>query len=165
MAVVNTKSAPITSMDASPPVKVASQLDHGKVRASVGVVEVANGDSIGSTLRFVRVHSSWRPSSIRLFCDAVTSAAADLGLYDINSAGGGAIDVDCFATAQSLATAITTGTEVMYEALNIDQSEKMYWEIAGLTSDPSKHMDIVFTLTAAATAAGTVVLKVLSVET
>lgn len=165
MAVVNTKSAPITNMDASPPVKVASYLDHGKSRISVGVCEAANGDSIASVYRFARVHSSWRPRDITLYCDAITTCAGDVGLYDINSAGGGAISQACFATAQSLAAAIVLGQSVKYEALNIDQAEKQYWEIAGLASDPSKHMDVCITLTAAAASAGTMVLEVASVET
>lgn len=165
MAVVNTKAASITNMDASPPVKVASQLDHGKVRQSVGVVEAANGDDIASVYRFARVHSSWRPSRIDLYCDAITTCAGDVGLYDIASAGGAVIDADCFASAQSLAGAITVGTNVKYEALNIDKAEKMYWEIAGLSSDPSKLMDVCITLTAAAGSAGTISLEVASVET
>lgn len=165
MAVVNAKSASVTNMDASPPVKVASQLDHGKVRSSVGLVEAVSGDDIASVYRFVRVHSSWRPRTILLFCDAITTCAGDLGLYDIASAGGGAIDADCFATAQSLASAITLGTNVKYEVLNIDKAEKMYWEVAGLTTDPSKLMDVAITLTAAAGSAGTIVLEVESVET
>jgi hypothetical protein len=164
-AVVNVKSASVTNMDASPPVKVASYLDHGKVRSSVGLAEAANGDSIGSTYRLARVHSSWRPRTLLLFCDAITSGAADIGLYDINSAGGAVISATCFATAQSIASAITLGTNVKYEALNIDQAEKTYWEIAGLTTDPSKLMDVVLTLTAATTAAGTLVLEVESIET
>lgn len=164
-AVVNTKSSSLTSMDASPPVKVASYLDHGKGRTSVGVCEAANGDSIDSVYRFVRVHSSWRPRDLHLLCDAITTCAGDVGLYDIASAGGAVISRACFATAQTLAGALTLPTSVKYEALNIDQAEKTYWEIAGLTTDPSKLMDVCITLTAAAGSAGTMVLEVFSVET
>lgn len=166
-AVVTTKSTAITNLDAAPRVKNSPLIAHGKLREYVGTVEVANGDSIASILKMVRVHSAWRPTSVKLYCDAVTSAAADIGLYDIPDNGGAAVDVDFFASAQSIASALS-GTEVIYEAAAgpavIENIEKAFWQLLGLSADPGKWYDVCLTLTAAATAAGTVSLKVQVVE-
>lgn len=162
-AVVNTKSTAVTNADAAPQVHTPAYIIAGKLREMVGTVEVANGDSIASTLRFFRVHSSWRPSELKLYCDAITSAAADFGLYDTAENGGAVVDVDFFASAQSIASAILTGTDITYEAntgpADVSKIEQRIWQLLGLTADPGKFYDVVATLTAAATAAGTCSLK------
>lgn len=162
MAVVNTKSTAVTNADASSQTLNKKLISNGRARESIGKVAVANGDSIGSTLRFCRLHSSWRVSSIRVYCDAVTSAAMDVGIYQTNENGGAAVDADRFASAQSIATAILTGTEILLESavLAPGDMEKPLWEALGLTADPGRFYDLVGTLTAAATAAGNVVLRV-----
>ena len=160
MAVVNTKGTLITNLDASPLVNESVTQYSGKLRCQFETLEVANGDSIASTLRFARIPSSAKIASIRIFCDAITSAAADIGLYRTLADGGAVVDVDAYATAQSIASAITTGTEVMFEARNIDKARNYVWQDAGLTTDPKVQYDVVLTLTAAATAAGTVTLEV-----
>lgn len=163
MAVVNTKATGVTNADAGPPVKTSALIAQGKVRGFVGTVEVANGDSIGSTLRFFRVISSWRPNAIRKYSDAVTSAAMDVGLYDTLANGGAAVDVDFFASAVSIATADVLGADITYEAAtgpaDVAKIEQPLWLLLGLAADPCKYYDVVGTLTAAATAAGTVSLK------
>lgn len=166
MAVVDVKSTAITRQEATPKQKVPAYLAAGVLREFVGTVEAANGDSIGSTYRMVSVHSSWRVSDIELFCDAITSGAADIGLYDTLDNGGAVVDADFFASAQSIASAITTGTRVQHESgvVNIDDIEKRLWEALGLTADPGKFYDICLTLTAATTAAGTISLKARCVE-
>lgn len=168
-AVVTTKSTAITNLDAAPRVKNNALIAHGKIREFVGTVEVANGDSIASILRMVRVHSAWRVTDVLLFCDAITSAAADIGLYDVADVNAGAVvDVDFFASAQSIASALLTGTQVLYEAAagpaDVANIEKAIWQQLGLSADPGKWYDVALTLTAAATAAGTVSLKVRVVE-
>lgn len=162
MAVVNTKSSVITNLDATPVVKCKPSLAGGELHELVGTVAVANGDSIGSTLRFGRIKSSARVSTIKLYCTAVTSAAMDVGIYRTAGDGGAVVDADLFASAQSIATAITTGTEIQHESAvtTVDELEKELWEMLGLTEDPNVFYDIVGTLTAAATAAGSVQLKV-----
>lgn len=163
MAVVNTKSTAVTNADSTTQTLNKQTLAGGRLRQSVGTIEAANGDDIGSTFRFCRVHSSWRISRVDLFCDAVTSGAMDVGIYDIASVNSGAvIDADHFASAASIATAITVGTNITHESgvYGVEDIEKPLWEALGLSSNPNKWYDVVGTLTAATTAAGTVSLVV-----
>lgn len=160
MAVVNTKATVVTNGDASPVDLSAPYLIHGRVREVVGTAEAANGDSIGSTYRLGRVWSGSRISQILLMCDAITTCAGDIGLYKTAADGGAVVDADFFASAQSLATALT-GTDVTHESgvFDIANVEKRLWEALGLSSDPKIWYDIVVTLTAAAGSAGTISLK------
>lgn len=162
MAVVTTKSTTITNRDATPPSKGNLQQGPRELFEQVETLEVANGDSIGSKLIFFQIPSSARMSTMSLLCDAITSAAADFGIYRTTADGGAVVDADCFASAQSIATAITTGTNILHESgvLDISEITQPLWQILGLTSDPCVMYDVVATLTAAATAAGTVTLQV-----
>lgn len=160
MAVVALKGANITNLDASPSVKVDPALLGGRVRLSIDTVELANGDSIGSTYRLARIPSNANISSIRLFCDAITSGAADIGLYRTATDGGAVVDADCYATAQSIASASAVGIETAFEVRDIANAQRKVFQDAGLTSDPNVFYDVTLTLTAATTAAGTVTLRV-----
>jgi len=148
-------SAPsIADQNAGIPVPVTDY--GGRVRQIVATIEVTNGNAIGSTFRMARLRSNWRISMVRLFCDAITSAAADIGLYQTAANGGAVVDVDAYASAQSLATASLVGIETMFEARNIDKVANRVWQDAGLSADSQRDYDLVLTLTAAATATGTV---------
>ncbi len=162
MAVVTTKSSAITNRDATPPVKNGMQLGPRSVYEQVATVEVANGDSIGSKLVLMSLPSNARMSALWLLCDAITSGAADFGIYRTTQDGGAVVDADCFASAQSIASAITTGTNILHESgvLDISEIEQPLWQILGLTADPNVMYDLVATLTAAAAAAGTLTARV-----
>lgn len=159
-AVVNTKSTVVTNADATPVDLSGAYLIHGRLREVVGTVEAANGDSIGSTYRLGRVWSGSRVAEVLLSCDAITTCAGDVGLYDTAANGGAVVDADLFASAQSLAAALND-SNVTHESgvFNIDDVEKRLWEALGLTEDPKKWYDVVVTLTAAAGSAGTISLK------
>lgn len=156
MAIVYTKSTEITSMDASRS-KFARMGEPEVVK--VGTLEIANGDSIGSVLRVVRLPSNFRLTALELSSDAITSAAADIGVYEIAANGGAVVDADEFGSAVSLATA-QDKTNVLCEAAagDIDKAGKPLWERLGLSADSGRAYDVALTLTAAATAAGTVVV-------
>lgn len=154
MAVVALLATNITSLDAGTPVPVTEH--GGRVRQIVGTIEVTNGDSIGSTFRLARLRSNWRISSIVVFCDAITSAAADIGLYQTAAIGGAVVDADAYASAQSIATASVVGIQCAFEARNIDKVANRVWQDAGLSADSQRDYDLALTLTAAATATGTV---------
>jgi len=163
MAVVNTLSNAITNADASPRVANSSYIECGKLRTSVGTVEVAAADDNGSVYRFVRLPSGARVQSIRIFCDAITSGTSyDCGIYRTAADGGAAVDVDSFASAVDLSSAITTGTEIRFEAADIAQVEKRLFEQAGvaLSADPYVQYDICLTANTVGTAAGTISLIV-----
>lgn len=170
MAVVKTKASAVTNADSTnpqtnSPLKIAG----GRCKAFVGVVEAASGDSIGSVYPFARVHTSWRIERVMLSCDAITTCAGDVGVYDTTAAGGAAIDADFFASAQSLAAALVH-QDVTHEADAADAGtgygladvEKTLGQALGLTAD--KWVDIAVTLTAAAGSAGTIVGKVHAID-
>lgn len=156
MAVVTTKSTAITNADAKPQVLSLPFISRGKLHQSIGYVAAANGDSIGSQYRLCRVRSGDRMSGVKVFNDAVTSGAANVGLYDTLANGGAVVSVSLFAAALSIATANKTGTDVLYSSIALASMEKRVWELLGLSADPGKEYDLVLTLTAATTAAGTV---------
>ncbi|MGH8381749.1 MULTISPECIES: hypothetical protein [Pseudomonas] len=167
MAVVNVKSTAVTAGDAFPQTLTAQKIDGGRLRERVGVAEATATDSIGSTYRLVRINSGDRVSRLLLSCDAITTAVGDIGLYDIASVNAGAVvDVDFFASAQALTSALVN-TDVTHEADAADAGagfgladvEKQIWQALGLASDPGKQYDVAITLTAAATGAGTLVLR------
>lgn len=164
MAVVNKSSAAIASRDA-PPSQLNSTLAKtkvatGRVKESLGVIQANNGDSIGSVLRFFSVHSSWRVSRVLASSDAVTAAAADIGLYNLPTNNAGAVvDADFFGSAVSLATA-QDKVDVTREAglITVAKLEQPIWQLLGLPQDPGLWYDVAATLTAAATADGYVAL-------
>lgn len=171
MAVELIKSAALTAADSPASQTVSNQASarvaSGRVKESVGTGEFTSTASIASIARLARVPSNARISQILLSCDAITSAAADIGIYDVPTVNSGAaVDVDFFASAQSLASALVN-SDVTHEADAADAGagfgqadvEKPLWQALGLTADPGKLYDVAITLTAAATAAGTVSLK------
>lgn len=168
MAVVNVKSTAVTNADATPKVLSTPNIARGKLHQSIGVAAVANGDSIASTYRLCRVLSGDRISTLSLFCTAITAAAANIGLYETLDNGGlvangVAGNAAIFAAAQSLAAALN-GVVVTYSVTTLANMEKRVWELLGLSADPRKSYDLVLTLTAAATAAGTVGMHVTAVS-
>lgn len=163
MAVVNSKSLRVSNADASVQTLDKVVVNHGRKRSLAATFEAVSGDSIASTYRMARVHSSWRITSIKLYCDAITTCAADLGLYNVpgrGSTAGTVAAVSCYATAASLATASLTGIELAYEFKDVANIERQVWQDAGATADPSSYYDLVLTLTAAAGSAGTLSLEI-----
>ena len=117
MAVVELKSTAITNADTASQKLNSTRLQEGRMKESVGTVAAANGDSIASIYRFARIPSGARVSEVILLCDAVTSGAGDVGLYDVPTVNAGAVvDADLFGSAVSIATAITTGTNIVHES-------------------------------------------------
>jgi len=162
MAVVTIKSSAITNADASPSVLTSANVANGNLRESVGTIAAGVADSIASIYRFVRVRSSDRVSAVKLYCDAITTGAMDVGLYRTAADGGAVVDVDLFASAQSTAAEIKTGTEIQHESgfFGLEDIEKPLWVALGLAADPFVLYEVCGTLTAANTGAGDVSLKV-----
>lgn len=162
MSVVNVLSSAITNAQASPRVFNNPNVQRGRLQEDIGMCAVTSGDSIGSTYRFARVRSNARVSQILGCTTAITTCAADVGLYRTAADGGAVVDADFFASAQSLATAGTF--DVTHEAGgtgshfgDLTKAEMPLWQALGLSADPNIEYDIAFTLTAAAGSAGTVV--------
>jgi hypothetical protein len=169
MAVETNKSTAITNATATPPVPVSANLQMGNVRASQGLAVVANLADIGSTYRLFRVRSSDRLESLRIYCaDIGTTAAGDVGLYRTSPEGGAVVDADFWASAVSISGGALNGVDITFEATTagglITNAEKRIWEALALTADPFLEYDVVFTLTAASDAAGTVLFRALIVS-
>lgn len=167
MAVVTTKSTAVTNGDAFPQTLTPQKIDGGRLRERIGFVEATATDSIGSVYRLMRIKSGDRVSRLLLSCDAITTAAGNIGIYDITAVNAGAVvDADFFASAQDLSAALVN-VDVTHEADAADAGtgfgladiEKPLWQALGLATDPGKQYDVAVTLTAAATGAGTVGLK------
>lgn len=164
MAVVTVKSSLITARDSGG----KSTLSTGPRRLydQADTVEVTNGDSIGSKFILGSVPSSASMRELVILCDAITDgitpAAADVGLYRTTQDGGAVVDADLFGSAVSLAAAITTGTNILHESgvLDIANLAKPLWQVLGLSRDPQVMYDVVATLTAAATATGTLTARI-----
>jgi hypothetical protein len=165
MAVVTTKSVPITNRDATPQVINDGRLEKGMVRRSAGYVTAVNGDSIGSKYVIAALPPTAIVTSVVLSCAALTSGAADIGVYRNTADGGAVVDADLFASAQSIATALVK-SNVTNESGTYTQAlqEQPLWQAAGLTANPGGSLDIVITLTAALTAGGSIGLEVFYVD-
>lgn len=167
MAVVNLKSTAVTNANATPRTQNTVGLEGGAViRAVNGFANVASGDSATSTYRIGKIRSDDYVDRIRMVsADIGTTTAADLGLYDLltNSNGGTVVDVDFFGSAISL-NGGAIDSDVTFEAAAAGglytNGEKRVWEALGLTTDPGKEYDVALTLTGAADAAGTVLVRV-----
>lgn len=170
MAQVFTKSAGLTAMDTPGAQAASPRLTRGDMRSAIGKVEIANGDSIGSVLRAVRIPSNARVQQVLIrITGTITTAAGDIGVYRYSketTSAGAVVDVDLFATAQALSSAIATWTDVTNESTTITATiaEQPLWQAAGMSADPGEFLEIAITLTAAAGAAGQVTLCVIYVE-
>lgn len=154
MAVVNRKSTALTNRDVAPRINNPSHLQGGARLQARATFAVANGDSIASTFRIVQVPTNAIINSIRLFCDALTSGAASVGLYRTTDNASAVVLAAAYATGQTIAAAITAGTELAFQSRSIGNVEKRVWEDAALTVDPGGYLDLVATLTLATTAGG-----------
>lgn len=160
MAVVTLKTTALTARDLG---QLANAINTGAgPDAAVDQITVTNGDSIASVFRVLRIPSNACVTDLSLFCGAITSGAADVGLYQIPTYGGAVVDADFFTAAQSIATAsaginVLGGNTATYGPAN---RGKRVWEVLGLTADPGRDYDIALTLTAAATATAVAGLSV-----
>lgn len=161
MAVANTKSSSITNAEATPRVPNNPFVDNGIPANSVATVEVAAADSDGSVYRFCRLPSGARVKSIKIYCDAITGGTSfDCGIYKNAADGGAVVDADLFASAVDLSSAITSGTELVFEANDIANIEKRIWDILALSADPFLEYELCLTANTVGSAAGTISMSV-----
>lgn len=155
MAVINRNSTAIADMVAIPRVPVGSTKGAaGQMFESAGYVANAADDSATSILRFCRVPSNARISSVQMTTGAATAGAVDIGVYQTADNGGTVVDADLFASAQAL-TAALFNADVTYESgeYTVAESVKPLWEVLGLSSDPGREYDVAATITTTFSAA------------
>lgn len=159
MGVVNTKSTAITNADASSRVPNNPYIEGGMLRSSVAKVNIAAADSNTSTYRLMRLHSSLRLQSLKLFFDAITGGTSfKLGLYDTAANGGAAVSSALFMNAADLSAGSVLGVEVLCQNNSIANMEKRIWELLGLSADSFKDYDLVLTAVTIGTSGGNVAL-------
>lgn len=140
----------------------------GVLKQVIDEVEVAaatDTNEIGDVILLGPIPSNAVITSIKLFNDdldthSTPTIAADVGLYysgkgnvvaGVAQASGVVIDADCIATAiTTLQSANVGGTEIRFEAANIDTIDSEAWQLAGLSADCGGLVYLGLTLTAAA---------------
>lgn len=162
MATEALKSGFITNRDATPKVLSNSSLVGGVLKSAVATLEMGTAD-LGSTYRMVEVPSNCLIHEIKIYADDVgTTGLIDVGVYRNTADGGAVVDADFFASAFDIKTAAVNGTDITHESavFGLEDAEKPLWQALGLSSDPGYIYDIVITSTEAASAGGTLTLKV-----
>ena len=161
-AVVAVSSTLITNADAQPVVETPAYQAHGRVRQLIESVSIANGDSVGSVYRTLRVWSGWRVDELLIDApDIGTTTVADVGLYKTAQNGGAVGDADFFASLLVLNAGALAKVDIARESgvITIANADKRIWEQLGLTADPKIWYDVALTLTGAADAAGELGLR------
>ena len=116
----------------------ANQL-HGVKRIAQGTIALAAGDlSASDTVMLAPIPTNASISSIKICNDDLDSSTvitADVGLYTTALA---VVDADAYASAITdlRAPVAAPGTEVAFEARNINKMGQKVWQDAGLSSDP-----------------------------
>ena len=135
----NANSDLVTNFVAVPQVLNPAQQLQGVKRIAQGTVALASGDlGANDTVMLAPIPSNASITSIKLFNDALdsgTTNTADVGLYTTALA---VVDADAYASAiTDLRGAVKTGTEVAFEARDINKMGQKVWQDAGLSSDPA----------------------------
>lgn len=158
MTIIDRRTIAINALDSTPIVRANPWVHGGNSKQFAGTVQAMAGDSVGSTYRMFRVGSWMRPVSLLLFCDAI-GGAADLGLYRTASDGGDAVKKALFASAHSMADAVSEGQNIRFEADDIANIEKRVWELLGLSADPNLEYDVTLTAVSMLQSSGTLALQ------
>lgn len=177
MAAGTKKSVNVTDIETSP----IAVLDKKRRIVKRVIDKVAllttNVDDIGDVILFGPIPSNAVITGLRVFNDDLDSngspaLAVNIGLHysgigsgqvALGKVSGDVVDADCIATAATmLQAAVTTGTELRFEADDIVNIGKEAWDLGGLTADPGGLFYIGMTVTAAAAtaAAGDVVVVI-----
>jgi len=143
---------------ADPPVHSPSRQLHGTMRVACGTIALAAGDlSAGDTIMLAPIPTNAAVVSIKIYNDDLDSGSTvtmHVGLYT-SDGNVTAKDVDAYASATTdLRAAVLTGTEVAFEARNVNTMGQRVWEDAGDSTDPGGHYFIGLETDAAGDTAG-----------
>ena len=135
----NANSDLVTNFVAVPQVLNPAQQLQGVKRIAQGTIALVAGDlGANDTVMLAPIPSNASITSIKLFNDDLDSGStntADVGLYTTALA---VVDADAYASAiTDLRAAVKTGTEVAFEARDINKMGQKVWQDAGLSSDPA----------------------------
>jgi len=124
-------------------------------------VPIANGDSIASIKRIAEVPSNFIPVGGEITCSAVTGVDdIDLGIYENAENGNTVIDVDALVDGADVSSALVPGSGLSpISAVAIGNQDNALYTLAGDVSSERQTYVLALTLNAAASAAGTVVVR------
>jgi len=152
--VTTKKSAIVTNADASPIVKNNARLDGGRVRQKSGTIALLSTDlDAADIIVLARVPGNATINSILLFNDDLDGDVSplltiDVGLYKVD---GTVVDINFYASAiTSFNAAVVGGTQVAFEARNINTLGQAVWQDAASTTDTGIEYDVALTVLAAA---------------
>lgn len=168
MATETIKTAAITNMDASPPVRATAGKDGPGLRVAIlGSVLPTTGVTAGSLYQLARVPSNVRNLRVELEVDGtlttltgdVTIYYSDLAADEVGISSGKSGLVNSLSGAAALfATAYAAGGQTSGAIVEVTNKsgnygplarQKELWDAAGLSQDPGGFFDVVFLTTAA----------------
>tara|TARA_R100001079_G_scaffold8247_1_gene4480 strand:- start:351 stop:857 length:507 start_codon:yes stop_codon:yes gene_type:complete len=138
---------------------------HGSMRVACGTIALAAGDlSASDTVMLAPIPTNAAVVSIVLYnddLDSGTTNTCDVGLFTSDGEVT-AKDDDCYASAiTDLRAAVTgAGTEVAFEARDINKMGQKVFEDAGDSTDPNTHYFVGLTFDAAGDTAGDLSFKI-----
>ena len=152
----NANSDLVTNFVAVPQVLNPAQQLQGVKRIAQGTIALAVADiGANDTVMLAPIPSNASIASIKIFNDDLDSSTvitADVGLYTTAYV---VVDADAYASAiTDLRAAVKTGTEVAFEARDINKMGQKVWQDAGLSSDPALTYFVGIGFPAAGDAAG-----------
>ena len=156
----NKNTTLVSNMLALPQVASPAGTLHATKRVAMGTVALVADDlSANDTVMLAPVPSNAAIVTIKLFnddLDSGTTNTCDVGVFSESDGTFTALDDDAYASAiTDLRAAVTgVGTDVTFEARNIDKLGQRVWEDAGQSEDPGGHLFIGLTFDAAGNTAG-----------
>jgi hypothetical protein len=162
MATAEILSDVITNAEAVPRTFNGAVNDCGKLRIQTGTFETTTGLDAADIVALCKVPAAASVKSIKLYLDALTSGAVDIGLYTgPNSSNLTVADVDAYASAQALGGgADKAGLECAFEARDIANINKRVYEDCADSLGEFSEYWICMTVTTDLGAAGTVSYRV-----
>lgn len=135
---------------------MANKSGKGNLQIIQATATVASADNDGDVYRMFTLPSRAVPLFAIIRNTAITGGTDyDLGVFSY-SAGGAVLDADILIDGRSMATA---GTSLVHLPNAVGDSNKALWELAGLTVDDGRLIDIALTANTVGTADGTIIVE------
>jgi hypothetical protein len=162
MATAEIKSDLITNIETLPIVYNGAQDMYGKLRVITGTFETTTSLDAADIVALCKVPAAGSVKSIKLYLDALSSGAVDIGLYTgPDSSTLTVADVDCYSAAVAIGGgADAAGLEVAYEARDINKINNRVYQDAGDSVGEFGEYWICMTTTTDLGAAGTCSFRV-----
>ena len=157
------KTTLISNREASPIVNTPVRLSGARKRSIIGTLETLTSHDTADIYVICPVESHWAITSIKVYQDALTAMAADVGIYTAASTPV-VVDVDAYASAVDFSGASLVGLEVAFEARDVANLGQQVWQdvatAASLTVDSQTTYYLCLTLTGDISTAGTMSFKI-----